>query len=381
MEKILILSVSAGSGHIRAADALVKAFGQSGCAKEVLHLDYLAYTNALFKRMYGGGYVDMVNHAPWLFGWLYKFWDAPYRLERFRQFIQKMNSAPIFKFIREYEADLIITTHFLSEEMVSCLRGRGEIQSRHAVVVTDYDVHAMWLSRNCDHFFVPLDTTAAQLKSYGVLSENITISGIPIDPDFAVSKDKNEMRNKLGLALDVPVVLFTAGIFGMGPMEKIMNSLFHISHPVQIIVNCGKNEALQNKVNSLIQTTSFNPKISLKVVGFIRQMDEYMAASDMVLGKPGGLTVSEAMSKGLPYVIVTPIPGQEEHNSDHLLEAGVAVRCNHLPTLGFQIDKLLADSQRLARMKSNALAFGKPLAAKTIVEKITELYPLNAPRP
>jgi processive 1,2-diacylglycerol beta-glucosyltransferase len=102
-------------------------------------------------------------------------------------------------------------------------------------------------------------------------------------------------------------------------------------------------------------------------------MDEYMSAADILLGKPGGLTTSEALAKGLVFCIVNPIPGQEERNSDHLLEEGVAVRCNNLPALAYKLDRLLADPARFNAMRENALRLARPHAARNVVEKLVSL--------
>ena len=99
-----------------------------------------------------------------------------------------------------------------------------------------------------------------------------------------------------------------------------------------------------------------------------------MTASDLVLGKPGGLTTSEALAKGLVFVIVNPIPGQEERNSDHLLEGGVAIRCNNLPTLSYKLDRLLGDRQRFQSMKTNALRMGHANAAAEIVGQLMSAF-------
>jgi processive 1,2-diacylglycerol beta-glucosyltransferase len=99
-------------------------------------------------------------------------------------------------------------------------------------------------------------------------------------------------------------------------------------------------------------------------------MDEYMTVADIVVGKPGGLTTSEALAKGLVLVIVHPIPGQEERNSDHLLEEGVGIRCNNLPVLAYKIDRLLDDPDRLASMHANMLRLARPRAARDILEKL-----------
>ena len=108
-------------------------------------------------------------------------------------------------------------------------------------------------------------------------------------------------------------------------------------------------------------------------VGYTKAMDEYMTASDLIVGKPGGLTTCEALAKGLVFVIVNPIPGQEERNSDHLLENGAAIRSNNPATLGYKIEQLLDDPARLEQMHQNALAFARPRAALDIADKIAEI--------
>jgi processive 1,2-diacylglycerol beta-glucosyltransferase len=105
----------------------------------------------------------------------------------------------------------------------------------------------------------------------------------------------------------------------------------------------------------------------MKIVGFTNEMDSWMAASDLLVGKAGGLTSSEALARGLILVVVNPIPGQEERNSDHFLEEGVAIRCNNLPALAYKIDNLLADKKRFSRMQEAVKRVARPLAASEIV--------------
>ncbi len=110
----------------------------------------------------------------------------------------------------------------------------------------------------------------------------------------------------------------------------------------------------------------------MKVIGFTTEIDEYMAASELVVGKPGGLTSSEALARGLVFMVVNPIPGQEERNADHLLEEGAALRCNNLPVLAYKIDQLLDDPARLSAMQSAARRMARPRAAYDIVNKLLE---------
>ena len=151
------------------------------------------------------------------------------------------------------------------------------------------------------------------------------------------------MREKHGLRRDGAVILSSAGGFGVGRVDELMTSLLKIRHPAQVVAICGRNEELKARLDRLAGGLPADARVTLKVVGYTTEMDEYMAASDLVVGKPGGLTTSEAMARGLGFVVVSPIPGQEERNSDHLLEEGAAIRCNNLPVIAYKIDRLLDD--------------------------------------
>jgi processive 1,2-diacylglycerol beta-glucosyltransferase len=275
--------------------------------------------------------------------------------------------------LREYQPDMIVCTHFLPAEIVSWLKAKERLISRQAIIVTDFDVHAMWLCHHYEQYFVAIDESRAYLKALGIPSEKITVSGIPIDPVFALHKDKHEMRLKHGLAPDRTTILLSSGGFGVGSVDALIASLFTLQHSAQIVAICGRNEDLKERLTKLAAGINPNATVIVKPVGYTNEMDELMAASDLVLGKPGGLTTSEALAKGLVFVIVNPIPGQEERNSDHLLEGAVAIRCNNLPILAYKLDRLLADPERFATMQTNALGMARPNAAHDIVQKMIEL--------
>ena len=174
------------------------------------------------------------------------------------------------------------------------------------------------------------------------------------------------MRAKHGLAPDRTTILVSAGGFGVGPVEALIHMLLELQHPAQLVVICGRSAALKRRLDELAAARPPHLSPALHVVGYTTEMDEYMAAADLLVGKPGGLTSSEALARGLALVIVHPIPGQEERNADHLLEAGVAIRCNNLPVLAWKIDRLLADPARLAAMRANARRLARPHAARDI---------------
>ena len=377
LKKVLLLSASAGAGHVRAAQALEKAFKEAdkktGEVREVHDLDILNFTNKVFRHLYSKAYIDLVNKMPEVPGWLYDKFDTPWKNERRRLALDKLNTRPLVKLLREYQPDMIVCTHFLPAEIVSWLKAKERLASRQAIIVTDFDVHAMWLCHHYEQYFVAIDESRAYLEALGIPGDKITVSGIPIDPVFALHKDKHEMRVKHGLETERTTILLSAGGFGVGSVDALISSLLPLQHSVQIVAICGRNEELKERLTKLATGMKRSANVIVKPVGYTEEMDELMAASDLVLGKPGGLTTSEALAKGLVFVIVNPIPGQEERNSDQLLEGAAAIRCNNLPTLAYKLDRLLADPARFVSMQANAQGMARPNAAHDIVQKLTEL--------
>jgi processive 1,2-diacylglycerol beta-glucosyltransferase len=370
--RVLILSASAGAGHLRAAEALKHAFIKLNAAREVRHVDTLDYTNKVFRHLYSQTYLEMVNSAPEMLGWLYDYLDRPWEKERRRLALDRLNTRPFVKLLKQYRPDITICTHFLPAEIISWLKAKERIERPPAIVVTDLDVHAMWLCHNYDRYFVPIEETRVHLAKLGIPSQKISVTGIPIDPIFAERKDKTVMRRKHSLKPDRTTILVSAGGFGAGPIEHVITSLLDLQHQAQVVAIAGRNEELRTRLQSLVKRTKRNSSVDVNVVGYTTEMDEYMSASDLILGKPGGLTTSEALAKGLVLVIVNPIPGQEERNSDHLLEEGVAIRCNNLPALAFKIDQLLDDTKRLEQMRRNVKRLARPNAASEIVRQLLE---------
>lgn len=372
-KKVLILSAAVGAGHLRAAEALEKAFKQKGAAEEVKNIDVLNYTNPLFRRLYGKAYLDMVNTMPEVLGWMYDSLDKPWENERRRLALDRLNTLPLINLLKKEKPDLAVCTHFLPSEIISWLKAKRKIDFPQAIVVTDFDAHAMWLCHNYEQYFVALDETKVHLSKIGIPAEKITVSGIPIDPFFAEAKDKRTMREKFGLDTDKLTILVSAGGFGVGNVEHLLQALSDLQTPSQIVAICGRNEELKTKLEKLAREKLNNERVTFKPIGFTREMDEYMSAADLIVGKPGGLTTSEAMAKGLIFVVVNPIPGQEERNSDHLLEKGCAIKCNNLPVLSYKIDELVKDKTRYDAMQKNVRKFARPDASREIVEKLLEM--------
>ena len=373
MGRTLILSARVGAGHMRAAEAIEHAFQESSTVDIVDHVETLDYANPLFRRLYSKAYVDIVNSMPALYGLYYDEREKWAQNDRMIAAFTRLNTRPFIKLIEKYQPDITVCTHPMPAGIISWLIRHGRIRTRQAVVVTDFDIHIHWICQNHVHYFVAIDEARAHLEALGIAANDITVSGIPIDRAFGQAKDRGAMRDKHGLRRDATVILISAGGFGMGRVEELLLSLLQLRRPAQVVTICGQNEELKARVDQLASAVPADSPVSIKVEGFTSKMDEYMAAADFVVGKPGGLTMSEALACNLVFVVVSPIPGQEERNADHLLEEGAAIRCNNLPVLAYKIGRLIDDKQRLAYMHQNIQRLARPHAAATIVTKLQQL--------
>jgi len=362
-QRVLILSAAAAAGHLRAAEALVAAFEARGVS--AYHLEVLRYTNPLFRKIYSDLYVELMTRQPDLLGLFYKVLDHPWKFQKRRLALDRLNTAPLVKRLAKERPHVALCTHFLPAEILLHLRRKGDLDVPIGMVVTDLDAHAMWLFHGLDWYFVAREETKVYLSALGIPAETIFVTGIPIHPVFSEKKPKRETRLHLGLDPDRITLLVSAGGFGVGPVESLVTTLQEVKHPIQIVVICGRNPRLEERLKG----ASFF-RHPTRIVGYTTEMNLWMSASDLLVGKAGGLTCSEALACGLVLVIVNPVPGQEERNCDHFLEEGVAIRCNNLPALAYKIDTLLSDRERFSRMKRNALTLGRPRAAFEIVSTV-----------
>jgi processive 1,2-diacylglycerol beta-glucosyltransferase len=281
----------------------------------------------------------------------------------------------MIRLLKRIQPDLCVATHFLPAEIIAWLIAKRKLRAHNAIVVTDYDVHAMWLCRTVDRYYLAIEEAAQYLAGIGVPKEKLRVTGIPIDPLFATAVNKSEARKQLGLDAKATGILISAGGYGIGPVQQLVNDLLALQRPWQIVAIAGKSEKTRKHLEELTKTAGKLQTGSPKLwpVGFTTEMDKYMAAADLMVGKAGGLTTSEALARALPMALIEPIPGQEERNADHLLEAGAAIRCNNLPAAAWKIAALLDDAARLEKMRDAAKSLGRPRAAAAIAEDALRL--------
>src|ERR1700753_878577 len=192
-KRVLIISASAGTGHVRAAQALEKEFKRDPRVGEVIHEDALKFTNKLFRDFYSTLYMKLVRSAPDVLGWVYKASDEPWKGEAARTQLDRLNNQKLIRFIEEFDPHITVCTHFMPAGIISHLQEKGRLRTHHSIVVTDFDSHAMWLSRMSHRFSVALDETKAPLEALGLPADRITTSGIPIDPVFSIPVDREKV--------------------------------------------------------------------------------------------------------------------------------------------------------------------------------------------
>jgi len=366
---ILILHATAGAGHTRAAQAIAAALKATGREHRVV--DTLECTSGLFRRMYVKSYIDIVQKAPELWGYLYEKSDVvaspTSRRARARLAFDKFNSRRFKRLLDEVNPGVIVCTHFLPLELLSDLKGRGKYSVPVHAVVTDVSPHAFWVYPHIEHYHVATPSAARELARKGYPAKQISVTGIPVDPVFANRTPGAMARAKLGL-LEKPTVLLLSGGFGVGPMKQMLASFSETRDDLSLVVVAGKNAQLEAECKALAATLP----VPIKVFGFVNNMHELMDAADLIVTKPGGLTTTEILAKGKPMALVAPIPGQEQRNAEYLLEEGAAVRLYDVADAAYYLQRWLSDAVRMRRMAASAQAIARPLAAQDIASMLVE---------
>jgi processive 1,2-diacylglycerol beta-glucosyltransferase len=366
-QRILILSASVGSGHVKAADALACAFRQRPEVEEVLSDDSLDHTNVLHKQFYSSLYKRLSALLPDFLGWWYETSDDPWISDKGRLVFDLPQAVPLMNLVREFRPDSVICTHFMPAGVVSHLIGAGRIRTKLGIVVTDYHFHAFWITRAFHWYFVAQEEDKIHMEGLGLPGDRIHVTGIPVEEGFSRPVDRDAVLTSLGLRPGIPTLLVAAGTLGLSPALAVVRNLLGLDRDFQTIVLCGKNPELIADMEALVD----GHRDRFHLVGFTDRMPEIMGAATLLLSKPGGLTTAESLARSLPMVILDPIGGQEERNSDVLLEAGAAVKCTELTVLNHKVALLLDDPRRLARMRDNAGALGRPGAAPEIARLVT----------
>ncbi len=325
--------------------------------------DALDHTNPFFKKAYPCGYEFMVGKLPKLWEIFFELTDKDWAQPVFqgvRRVYNGLNSAPLVNFVKEGHFDVVVTAHFLSTEVVGDLRASGQLpDTRLVTIVTDYDVHKIWLSKGVDLYLVACEYTKRRLTGLGIAPEKIAVTGIPVNEKFTLVRDRAAIRSRLGLKPDQFTVLLSTSSFGFGPIEE----LAAILGDVQMMIIAGFNKELLARLQA-----KANPLH--KVFGFVDNMEELLVASDVMITKPGGLSITEALANDLPLIFFSAIPGQEAGNVRVLAEHGIGLSNKSLPEIAAEIRGFASLPEKLAAARDAAKALSRPRSVADIIERI-----------
>lgn len=371
MKKILIFYASYGGGHLSAAKSIQECLETSYTNIQIEVIDCIKYINRMLNKVTTGAYNEMAKDVPNLWGKVYAGSQKGI-LSSVSKETNKLMARKLFKLIIEYEPDLIISTHPFSSQMVSYLKRKGHLDCELATILTDFSMHTQWLIGNeyGNYFFVANDKMKEQLINYGVKREKIHVTGIPLSSKFKRKIDNKETYRMFNLNPERKTILFFGGgEFGLGKERtvQILDSLIRNVPDYQIVAISGKNEKMKKKFEEIVFHENVEDRV--RILGFTDKVPELMKISNIVVTKPGGLTTSESLASGLPILVISPIPGQEEENAQFLEEKGVGIWLKKEADPDEIIKDLFKNENKINEMKEKV----KNLAKRDSTENICEI--------
>jgi len=360
---VLFLSASVGVGHTSAAKAVELALGEN--EGDVRIVDAYAHAVPFFSKIAADGYIRMVKIAPWMYGFLYDRVERARKVGSSRKWLSRLGAQNLHALIEAMRPSCVVCTHAFPCGIMADYKSTIDPTLPVLGIVTDYVVHPFWIYRNIDAYAVATPQMRDTLIARGVSPSRVRTTGIPVDPRFGLVASKPQARYELGLGTlgQRRLVLVMAGGLGIGPLEMMLRGLEDVSHPVAAVVLTGKNARREARLRDWVSRLRY----PVLVRGFEENVYDYMHAADVLLTKPGGLTISEALVARIPMVLVKPLGGQEERNTRHFLKHRAALRANTRDDVSRAVERLLdAQPHDLERLFTRAEALRRPEAAADV---------------
>jgi processive 1,2-diacylglycerol beta-glucosyltransferase len=366
-KRIMLLTLSFGSGHIRAAQSVVAELQNQMPEADLKMIDALEGCKLFFRVFYVWTYWWLIRYAPRLWN---KFFRA--RLERRDEQtapvrVWRKGCPEVFENIRRFQPDLIVACEVGASEIAVIARRAGLTNAEIVNVITDFEAEPIWVKPEITAFSIPNNRVAEQLQNWGAKPEKIKVCGIPLDASFSKKHDTETTRGRFNLD-ERPIVLLMGG--GMGPtrMSEVAERLVQTGVNLQIVALPAKDEKAKAELEKLQNT----PTVSLHVVGWTNFTAELMQAADVLATKPGGLTLSEAAACGLPMVLFDAIPGPEEENAKLFAGQGAGIKTRGSEETAFEILRLLENPRERRQMSANVRKLARTDASEKIVNLILE---------
>jgi len=381
-EKILLLTGSLGDGHIQAANAIMEAAKLRCPEVEIISVDFMEWVHPQLHVVGQFCYLQWVKNLPSMYGYFYRKTRSDNRWSILFKKIRSFRTYRMMELLRSVEPTRVVSTFPGAAAAMSFLRSTGLTDVPTATVITDYTDHSYWIHPFTDRYLVGADHVKDALLKYGVPGSQIEVTGIPIRQSFSRSYDRGELFKKYGLNPDKSVVLVMGG--GCGLIGKSMLSQLqsgNLTEKVQYVIVCGRNKKLQMSLEEELLRmgdAEFNLH-NFRITGYVNEVHELMALADLIVTKPGGLTVSEALSLELPMLLFKPLPGQEQDNAAFLVGAGAALEATNERELTGFLQQVLANGKHLIRMKEAAQLISRKHSAASAFEAIMGMENLYIP--
>jgi processive 1,2-diacylglycerol beta-glucosyltransferase len=318
-KRILILSEAFGSGHTKAAEAVMDGVLLLRPEWQVQVLELGTWLRPKMSHIISRFYLNTLRYSPKLWGLMYRRMQHLPIKPRVEFLLHQLFYREMAHLLGNIQPDLIVCTHPFPSAVVSRLKRMG-LRIPLYTVVTDYGAHGSWISSEVDRYFLPSMNVWEEMTKMGVTQEHLDVTGIPTHPKFWNKQDKREIRQKLGLSNQTTLLCMGGGL-GVGLSDEILETIYRFRQDIQILFVTGQNEFLYH---SLKENLSFQHP-NFHVFPFVENINELMDASDILMTKPGGVTCTEAMSKGIPMILLNPIPGQEEDNCRYFVEQRLGI--------------------------------------------------------
>ena len=333
---------------------------------DTLNINHFHYTNPVLAQLIMKTYHGMLKRTPELWEYLYDNDNVRNRTARFRDLIHKLNSKKLQRLIEWYQPDIIVCTQAFPCVAIAEYKRQCQKDIPVVGVVTDYGIHSYWVDPDINLYMVPNIASRERLQGLGVVEDRIEVKGIPVSPRFSVSLDKKKLKYKFGIEDKNSVVLVMGGSRGMISMDEIVKYLVKLPLPLHLLVVCGANRQLYKRIQGIKKRL----KARMNIYGFVNNIEELMSAADVIVTKPGGLTITESLIKKLPMVIINPIAGQEAKNSNYLIENKAALQARDARDVARRVGDLAGNPEALEQMRDNISTIMKPDAAMEIADRI-----------
>ncbi len=366
--KVLVLYVSVGTGHLKAAEALRESIEKQFYGWSVDVLDTLKYLNPIIDKVVVNSYLGTLKRSPKLYSKLYTASGKGTGIYDMSKAVNKLLAYRLKGLINDYKPSAIVCTHPFPMQMLSSLKEKNKLSIPTIAILTDHVVHSLWLDRGMDAFIVANEIMKAEMINRGIPSNIIFPYGMPVSPKFLTKVDRKSLLIELGLE-DKFTVLVMGGGMGFGNIQSTMTSLLECNLDIQIIAVAGTNQKLKCQLDESVKNCSKK----VLILSYTDRINELMDISDLLITKPGGMTVSEALVKGLPIFIISPIPGQEEGNANFLIRSGVASKIDNSSQLIDVLSQVASNPMALNTMRENSKFLGKPHSANDIATLLGKL--------